>query len=164
MSAILTYLMQSEKSAYYTYKYLPFVCGGFIILVTLLMHIFPESATVNGEPGPPDHFTTVIMVLIGIVLFLIPFLYIDKLVLVEVSNQCISIKKGDARVPIEWMSVASVELVPFLFPPLYKLKLKNYDGYFLFNTKQSGGHALFYVWDWSDMGEMIKKKKKELGI
>jgi len=47
---------------------------------------------------------------------------------------------------------------------LYKLKLKNYDGYLLFNTGQSGAYAPFFIWDWSDMGSFIKKKKKELGI
>jgi hypothetical protein len=32
----------------------------------------------------------------------------------EISNQSISIKKGDERVSVEWMSVESVELVPGL--------------------------------------------------
>jgi hypothetical protein len=66
--------------------------------------------------------------------------------------------------PIEWDDVERVQILPGFFPPLYKLHLKNYDSYFLFNTKQTGASALFITWNYSDMGEMIKKKKKELNI
>ena len=156
--------MHSDRSAYYTYKYVPFFGGALIILMLLLMHIFPENSTFNDEPGPPDLWSTVIFILIGLVLFLVPFLYIDKLVRVELGNQYINIKKGDNVVPIEWVNVEKVEMLPFFFPPLYKLKLRNYDGYFLFNTGQSGAYALFFIWDWSEMGSFIKKKKKEFGI
>jgi hypothetical protein len=156
--------MCSDKSAYYTYKYAPFVCGGIIILTMLLMHVFPENSTFNDKPGPPDLWSTLILVLIALVFILIPFLYMDKLVRVELSSQHLNIRKDNEVVPIEWAKVEKVEILPFFFPPLYKLKLKNYDGYFLFNTGQSGAYTLFFVWDWSEMGSLIKKKKKELGI
>jgi hypothetical protein len=59
------------------------------------MHLNPENSTFNGEPGAPDLWSTVMLVLFGILLGLIRFLYIDKLVIVELDDQTIRIIKGD---------------------------------------------------------------------
>jgi len=50
------------------------------------------------------------------------------------------------------------------FSPLFKLRLKNYGDYFLFNTTRPGAQLMVFSCDWSDMGGLIKKKKSELGI
>jgi hypothetical protein len=55
-------------------------------------------------------------------------------------------------------------MVPTILPPLYKLRLKNYEDYFLFNTTTSGAQFMIFTWDGSDMGTLIKQKKEELGI
>lgn len=156
--------MQSDKSVYYSFKYLPFVIGLFFIGTTLLMHLSPGNSTFNGEPGPPDAWNTTILILVGVVICLLPFLYLRRLVIVNLSNQTVKIIKSDQVIEMNWMDVETLEMVPAIFPPLYKLRLKNYDDYFLFNTTRWGAQFLFYTWDWSDMGSLIKRKKKELGI
>ena len=156
--------MESDRTVYYTYKYLPFAVGVFFIALPLIMHIDPENSMFNGEPGPPDLWSTLIMILIGVLACLIPFLYLDKLVTVELNNQGLQIWKGDDVVKINWLEVESVSMLPVMFPPLYKLKLKNFEGYFLFNTSRWGLQFLLFTWDWSEMGALIKKKKRELGI
>jgi hypothetical protein len=50
--------MQSDKSAYYTYKYAPFVGGGMIILMMLVMHVFPENSTFNDNLDLPIFWCT----------------------------------------------------------------------------------------------------------
>jgi hypothetical protein len=87
--------MHSDKTVYYTYKYLPSVCGAFTIVVTLLMHVFPENSTVNGEPGPPDQLSTLILILIGLVFLFPPILYVDKLVRVEIGYKHILYQKEE---------------------------------------------------------------------
>jgi len=156
--------MQSDKSVYYTFKYLPIVLGLFLIAIPLLGHLYPENSTFNGEPGPPDLWTTVIMILVGILIGLMSLLFTDKLVIVEMTNQKLRLRKGDNVIEINWLDVETVSMVPTVFPPLYKLRLKNYDDYFLFNTTRWGAQLMLYTWDWSDMGKLIKRKKQELGI
>lgn len=156
--------MHSDKSPFYTYKYLPLGAGSVVILMTVFMHVFPERSTVNGEPGPLGLWNTLLFLLIGTAFILISVFLNEKLVLVELTDQYIYIKKGGKSVPVEWTNVTEVEMLPIFFPPLYKLRIRNFAGYFLFTTKEYGAHAVFFVWDWSDMGSFIKKKKKELGI
>jgi hypothetical protein len=156
--------MESDKTVFYTFKYLPFVVGLFFIGLPLLMHLNPENSTFNGQPGAPDFWSTVIFMLIGIVVFLIPFLNMSKLVVVELTNQHIKILKDDIVMEINWLDVENVEMLPAISPPLYKLRLKSYGDYFLFNTTRCGVQILGFTWDWSEMGTLIKKKKKELGI
>ncbi len=156
--------MESDKTVFYTFKFLPFVVGLFFIAFPLLMHLNPGNSTFNGEPGPPDVWTTVIVILMGILVALIPFLYMDKLVVVELNNQSIKIAKGKSVIEVRWVDIESIKMLPAVFPPLYKLRLKNYGDYFLFNTTRWGAQFMMFTWDWSAMGQLIKKKKKELGI
>ena len=156
--------MKSDKTVFYTFKYLPFVVGFFFIAIPLIAHFDPDNATFNGEPGAPDFWTTVISVLVGILVGLIPFLYMDKHVIVELNNQNIKIIKGDSVIEANWLDVETVKMLPAIFPPLYKLRLKNYEDYFLFTTTRWGAQFMVFTWDWSDMGQLIKREKKELGI
>jgi hypothetical protein len=154
----------SDKTVFYTFKYLPFFLALCFIGIPLLGHLDPENSTFNGKPGPPDFWTTVILVLIGIVVGLLPFLYISRLVVVELNDQTIKIIRGNNVVESNWRDVETVKMLPAIFPPLYRLKLKNHDDYFIFNTRRRGAHFMIFIWDWSDMGALIKKKKQELGI
>jgi hypothetical protein len=156
--------MESDRTVFYTFKYLPFAMGLFFITAPLIAHLNPENSTFNGEPGAPDFSTTVIFILIGILIGLIPFLYMDKLVIVDLNNQRIKIIQGDNIFEVNWLDVETIKMLPTIFPPLYKLRLKNSEDYFLFNTTRWGAQFMVFTWDWSDMGVLIKKKKKELGI
>lgn len=112
----------------------------------LIAYIYPENSTFNGEQGPPDLFTTMVIVLIGLLIVLIPFLYMDKMVIASVNNQKITIRKGEDVIEFYWIDVEKINMLPFLFPPLYKLRVKNYDGYFLFNTTRWGAQLLGFTW------------------
>ena len=156
--------MESDRTVFYTFKYLPFAFGLFFIGLPIIMHLNPENSISNGEPGPPDFWTTVIFILVGMLVGLLPFLYMDKLVIVELNNQRIKITKGDSVIEVDWVDVETVKMLPTISPPLYKLRLKNYGDYFLFNTTRWGAQFMIFTWDWSNMGALIKKKKRELGI
>jgi len=156
--------MESDRSVYYTFKYLPVFAGLFFMAMPLLAHLNPENSTFNGEPGAPDIWTTILFILIGFLVGLISLLLNSKLVIVEMNSQKLKIKKGDKEIELSWLDVEAVSMVPTVFPPLYKLRLKNYGDYFLFNTTRWGAQLMFFTWDWSDMGSLIKKKKNELGI
>lgn len=155
--------MESSRFAYYMTKYMPFVIALIFISIPLLGHLFPGNVTFNGEPGPPDKWDAALFISIGVLVGLVPFLYLDKLVMVQMNHQNIRILKDDV-VEVSWLDVESVGLLQFVTPPLYKLRLKNYDGYFLFHTSAWAVTFMGATWDPSDMGALIKKKKRELGI
>jgi len=120
--------MESDRSVYYTFKYLPIGGGLMFILFPVLAHVYPDDFIFNGQPGAPDLWTTAIFILVGLLLGMIPFLYMDKLVIVEISNQNIKIKKGKQVLVVNWLDVEKVAILPAIFPPLYKLQLKAYKG------------------------------------
>lgn len=156
--------VKSDRTIYFSFRYLPFVLGLFFIIIPIIAHLNPENSTFNGEPGPPDSWTTALFVLIGILIGLVPFLYKDKLVVVELDNQNIRILKDEEVIEVSWLDIKTINLLPAIFPPVYKLTLVDSDDYYLFNTTRWGINFLIFTWDWSEMGALIRKKKKELGI
>ena len=120
--------MQSDRSVYYTFKYLPIAAGAFFIFIIVSSYLYPENSTFNGEPGPPDVWTALIFILVGILLIILPFLYLNRLVIVELTQQKIKIKnkKGGEVLEFNWLEVEDIDMLPAIFPPLYKLRLKNF--------------------------------------
>lgn len=156
--------MESDPTVYYSYKYLPILLGVLIMSIPLVGYLDPDHFTVNGESGPPDWWTTAIFVLIGLLIALLPFLYMEKMVIARVNNQKIIITRGEEVIEFNWIDVERINMLPLLFPPIYKLRVRKYDDYFLFNTTRWGAQFIFFTWDWSEMGSLIRRKKEELGI
>jgi hypothetical protein len=156
--------MESNRTSYFAFKYGILIFGLLSIALPILMHIFPEKSTFNGEAGPPDLESTLICFIAGFAAILISRLIMDKLVIANLKNQTVKLKKGKDTIEVSWLEVESVNMIPFVFPPLYKLRIKGQENYFLFSTSRSGLNILGITFDWSDMGELIKKKKKELAI
>lgn len=156
--------MESSRIAYYATRYSPYVISLIFIAIPLLGHLYPENFTSNGQPGPPDLWDTALFISFGILVALIPFLYLDKHVIVRMNNQNLKLVKGDQVIEVSWLDVESVKILRLVSPPLYKLRLKNYDGYFLFNTSAWSVQFMGITSDLSDMGALIKKKKRELGV
>ncbi|EIM72286.1 hypothetical protein A3SI_19912 [Nitritalea halalkaliphila LW7] len=60
---------------------------------------------------------------------------------------------------LDWEEVRSIKLIPFIFPPLYKVSLNN--DYFFFNTDDKYLFLSFgVIKDLSEMGQFITKKAK----
>ncbi len=82
----------------------------------------------------------------------------------HLSNDAVKIRKGREVIELSWQEIDDIKMLPGVFPPLYKLRVKNHDGYFLFNTGRWGAQFLVFAWDWSGMGNLIRRKQKELGM
>jgi hypothetical protein len=156
--------MESDKSAYFTLKYGFLLFGVIWMMGPILMYLFPENSTYNGEPGPPDIWTSVGTMLFGS-LFVLPFLWLRKrFVFAKVGNQIIQLKHQGKVIENNWLDVESVKMIPFVYPPVYKIRYKGQESYFLFTTGRFSLNIAGFTFDWSAMGTLIKKKKKELGI
>jgi len=108
--------------------------------------------------------STLVFGMIGIVLFLIFIAIKDKFVTVKLGGQTLTIKNGDGEKKINWMEVESLSLIQFVYPPLYKLKVKEDNKVYWFNTENQFINVGGFNSDTSEMGHLIKKKKRELGI
>lgn len=89
----------------------------------------------------------------------------DKFVRVELRNDLIKITQRNKTIEMSWLDVESITMIQFVQPPLYRLKLKNVDGYLLFNTSSVAFMSINgFTKDFSEMAKLITKKKRELGI
>lgn len=118
----------------------------------------------NGKPAIREVSTTLILGLFAIFSLIVFLIIRDKFVIVKLGNQTINIKyKGQERA-VSWLDVEQVKLIQFVYPPLYKLKTKDSENTIWFNTEPNFISANGFMKDLSDMGDLIKKKKRELGI
>lgn len=135
-----------------------------LILGAIVSWVSPELITVNGEPGTRDLLMTAIFGLLGILAFLVFLVVRNKFVVVEMGNQTIKNKTNGQDKSISWLDVEEVKLIQFLYPPLYKLKVKGEDNTIWFNTEPNYISISGFVRDTSEMGRLISKKKRELEI
>lgn len=156
--------MDSSKEAYYGFKYLPLILGALLISFPVFNYISPENATVNGEAVQLEAWLLLVILLCGCLLILVFLYFKDSYVMVEIGKQAIRIKDGKEELLVNWIDVESVSLLHFFFPPLYKLRIRGYDNFFLFTTGRSGFQIAGFTKDLSEAGDLINKRKKELGI
>jgi hypothetical protein len=157
-------LMQSDKLYYRLFKYGLLFVGLLILVLALTSWFITDSMTINGEKGTRDIFVTSILGLFGLV-FILTFIAIkDKFAVVKLGNQTIQIEHRGQDVVVNWLDVESISQIQFVHPPLYKIKTRGNESILWFNTEPKYFNIAGFVTDISDMGEFIKKKKKELGI
>jgi hypothetical protein len=133
-------------------------------MVPVISFVFPESVEINGETGSTDFTTTIIMGLLGLIAILVFFVIKDKFAIVELRNQTITIKQDGEERTLNWLDIDSVSQIQFVQPPLYKLKTKDSDETIWFNTEPQYISINGFTSDLSEMGELITKKKRELGL
>jgi len=156
--------MESNRTYHYFFKYSLLGVGILLTISAIASWVVPESMTINGQPGTQDISTTMIFGLIGVLAFLFFFLIKDKFAIVELGNQTIKIKHNGQDKSVSWLDVEEIKLMQFVYPPLYRLKTRDSDDTVWFNTEPSYLSVNGFISDLSEMGDLIKKKKKELGI
>lgn len=130
--------------------------------VPLISFAFPEAVQLNGETGAMSPLTFIVFGIIGVILIVLFFSIKDKFAVVEIGNQTITIKhNGDVKT-FQWLEIESISQFQFIFPPLYSLKIK--DQTIWFNTELKFISVGGYTTDNSEMGNLIRKKKRELDI
>lgn len=156
--------MESNRTYHYFFKYAFLVVGLLIAIVPVISFVFPDSVEINGEAGSTDLTTTIIMGLLGLIAILVFFVIKDKFAIVELRNQTITIKQDGEERTLNWLDIDSVSQIQFVQPPLYKLKTKDSGETIWFNTEPQYISINGFTSDLSEMGELITKKKRELGL
>lgn len=106
--------------------------------------------------------SSIVFGIFGVILIVLFFSIKDKFAFVELKNQSITIKQNGEVKAVQWLGVNSISQFQFIFPPLYSLN--NKDKTIWFNTEPNYISVGGYTIDDSDMGNLIKKKKRELSL
>lgn len=149
-------MYSSNKLYNQFFRYLFLIIFAVILITGLVGYHAPYLVSFNQKEISIDQ--AINMMLISIIP-LIPFILIqNKVVSVTVDKDYLSINNFDEK--YTWDEIA-VSQIPFVFPPLYKLKINKKKGFFLFNTDNQ------FVWvsvgiikDLSSMGQFIRNKAK----
>ena len=157
-------LMESNRMYHYLFKYGLLGVSILLAVISIVSWFAPELITVNEEPGTQDISNTSILAVIAVLAFLFFLLIRDRFVIVELGNQSIKIKQSGQEKTVSWLDVEQVKLIPFVYPPLYKLRSKDNPEAVWFNTEPHYIGVNGFVSDLSEMGDLIKKKKRELNI
>jgi len=156
--------MQSNKTYYRIFKYGLLGIGILFLVISLISWFSPQLIVLNGESIERNLNITLVFSMIGIFLITLFFLIKDKFVLASMGNQTIVIKIGELEESVNWLDVESLSLVQFVYPPLYRIKIKGIEKTFWFNTDNHFVNTGGFTTDLSEMGNLIQKKKRELGI
>jgi hypothetical protein len=156
--------MESNRLYHYCFKFSFLAVSLVIGMVVILSWLNPASVNVDGEPGVKDPFELLVLSLISLAAFLLFLLVKDKFAIVKLGGQNVTIQHKGQHKKVSWQDVEEVKQIRFIFPPLYKLEIKDLPESYWFNTEPIYFNVSGFVSDMSDMGQLIKKKKKELGI
>lgn len=156
--------MESNRFYHYLFKFGLLGVGLILLVVPITSYITPELVTINGETGQTDTYTTLIFGLLSLLMILVFIAIKKKFAIVELGNQTVKIKHGGQERLVNWQDIEHVQQIKFVMPPLYKLKTKDRNQVVWFNTEPEFVSVNGFTTDTSEMGELIKKKKRELGV
>lgn len=151
------FLYESNRAYFHIFKYLFLYIFLILLSIALLGYFWPNLVSINNS----DISVTATAVLLFLsIASLIVFLAIkDRFAHIKVNNKMIHVTSSKINKKFDWEEVKSINLVPFIFPPLYKVSLNN--DYFFFNTDDKYLFLSFgMIKDLSEMGEFITKKAK----
>ncbi len=149
-------MVEANPVKYYFAKY-------FFLGFSLLQWLVASTIFFRHPFNAKSFFIALVFITIGLLCFIFFLIVTDKVRRVAVGKNKIIVIEGDRNVRFSWPEVKSLKIVPFL--NLYKLKLKGKKGYIYFFPSQNIDPAFGLLSkDISKMGEIVQKRKKQLGL
>jgi|SRR5690606_2657013 len=149
-------MYSSNKLYNQFFKYLFLFIFAVILLVGLVGYYSPYLVSFNQKDISANQAIHIMLISI---IPLIPFILMhNKMVSITVDKEYLSINNFNKK--YKWNEVV-ISQIPFVFPPLYKLKINKKKGFFLFNTdNQFLWVSVGIIIDLSPMGQFIRDKAK----
>jgi hypothetical protein len=149
-------MVEASPVKYYTAKY-------FFLGLSVLQWIATAIVLLTRPFNAKTFFVALIFVTIGTICYLLFLVVTEKVRRVAVGKNKIVVIEGDRNVRFGWPEVKSLKLVPVF--NLYKLKLKGKKGFIYFFPSQNIDPAFGLLpKDTSKMGDILAKRRKELGL
>ena len=156
--------MKSNRTYTIIFKYSFFGLTMMSISFGLLSYFIPNMVTINGQKRQLNETELLIFLIVGLISLVIFFAIKHKFVLVDLAGNKVSINNFHEVIESKWTDVDFVKMIPFIKPPLYRIKLKNLNKTYLFTTQPKYFRIGSSVVDRSEMGKCISKMKRELEI
>jgi len=149
-------LKQASPVKFYVAKY-------FFLGFGLLQWTVAAILSWRFDSTPKNASASFIFICLGSILLVIFFYLTGSMRRVAIGKNRIVVIEGRENVRIEWPEVKSIKLVPIF--NLYRLKLKaRRNPIYFFPSKNIEPAYDLLAQDTSKMGEIVTKRKKELGI
>ncbi len=156
--------MESDKGYTFFFKNIFLLIATIAGLVALVAWLNPNGVTINDVPRklePSEYGLIITMICIFLPLHIFTTNYFVR---VNLQDHQLHILDGSELIESDWSEVQCVKKIPAVVPPLYKLRLKSKKRLFLFTTRPVYLHFDFGSVDASEMGQIIKEKKKQYDI
>jgi hypothetical protein len=156
-------MYKSNIISYLTIKYFPLAFGIVCLIIALWFMIDPDlEVTVNGGKRDAVFSDSFVPLTLGLVPLFIYFVFGQRIVRMKMNNNELKFKfKGEEKLKL-WNEVESIKKFWLAVPPLYSVKFENDKTIFLFNTSLGSIVTPVKVFDYSEMGNFIKERKKDI--
>jgi hypothetical protein len=149
-------MVEANPAKFYFAKY-------FFLGFATIQWIVAASLFFRFEFNAKNFFISLIFFTIGLVLLVIFSMVSSKIRRVAVGKNKIVILEGHRNTRFEWPEVKSIKIIPLFH--LYKLRIKGKkDSIYFFPSQNIDPAFGILAKDTSKMGEIVQKRKKELGI
>lgn len=135
----------------------------FFLVFALIQWLVAAILLIQFSFSNKNFFISLVFITLGLVFFYIFLIVNDKVKRVAIGKNKIVIIEGDRNLRFSWPDVKSLKIIPFF--NLYKLKLRGKKkSIYFFPAKNIDPAFGLMARDTSRMGNIVEKKKKELGI
>jgi hypothetical protein len=135
----------------------------FFLMFAGIQWLVAAILLIQFEFSNRNFFISLVFITLGLIFFYIFLIVNDKVKRVAIGKDKIVIIEGDRNLRFSWPDVKSLKVVPFF--NLYKLKLRGKKKSIYFFPARNIDPAFgLLAKDTSKMGQIVSKKKKQLGI
>ena len=154
---------ESSNYSYISIKYIPLIVGLLFLLMAIWVIIDPTyyEITVNGVKRDAVRSDSLMPLIFGILAIFIYLTVGRKTVKMRINNNEFVFNFNGKENVESWGDVEKIKKYWFVAPPLYSVKFENGNTFF-FTTKYFCIIIPFYVFDISEMGSFIKKRKTDI--
>ena len=157
--------MQSNQNQTLFLKYGLIAIGSLFTFILTANYLTGKGfVTAEGDSYEMTFYDLASSLIFPILIVMLGVYLKDRVVALELGAQQITIDDGSSEEKIKWSEVDKIRLLWFVQPPLYILRIKEREGYYLFATGWFSVNLGGFVWDPSEMGDYIKLKRKEYGF
>ena len=155
---------QSNTLNYIVLKYVTLAFGAYLLLMTLLLLFDPTfDVTVNGVKRPAEPGDSLFTLIPAIFLLLLYLVYGRRVVKMQISRNEFVFTTGGQEQTRAWKEVEEVKRYWLVAPPVYSVTFEDGETYY-FNSGLFFIVTPFYVFDLSEMGRFIMKRRKDIAL
>lgn len=132
-----------------------------LMAVWILIDPTYYEVTVNGVKRDAVMSDSLIPFIFGVIAILIYVTVGKRIVRMRINNNEFAFNIKGKEIVKSWSDVEEIKKYWFVAPPLYSVRFENGNTYF-FATKYMCIVIPFYVFDISEMGSFIKKRKMDI--